>query len=32
MTFSVHGKQGTPSSATFVVALRRLADEWRIAS
>jgi ketosteroid isomerase-like protein len=30
MTFRVHGKQVTQSGSTFTVALRRLAEGWRI--
>jgi ketosteroid isomerase-like protein len=32
MTFQVHGKRFTQTGATFTVALRKLADEWRIAA
>lgn len=32
MTFKVHGKQVTQSGAIFTVALRKLADGWRIAA
>jgi ketosteroid isomerase-like protein len=32
MTFKVHGKPVTQTGATFTVALRKLADGWRIAS
>jgi ketosteroid isomerase-like protein len=31
MTFKVHGKQVTQSGAIFTVALRKLAEGWRIA-
>ncbi len=30
MTFKVHGKQVTQTGATFTVALRKLAEGWRI--
>ena len=30
MTFKVHGKQVTQSGSTFTVALRKLAEGWRI--
>jgi ketosteroid isomerase-like protein len=32
MTFKVHGKQVTQTDATFTVALRKLAEGWRIAA
>ena len=32
MTFKMGGKQVTQSGASFTVALRRLAEEWRIAA
>ena len=32
MSFKVHGKQVTQSGAVFTVALRQVADEWRIAA
>ncbi len=32
MTFKVHGKQVTQTGATFMVALRKLNEEWRIAA
>ena len=32
MTFKVGGKQVTQSGAVFTVALRKLADGWRIAA
>jgi hypothetical protein len=32
MTFKVHGKQVTQTGAVFTVALRKLADGWRIAA
>ena len=32
MTFTVHGKQVTQSGAVFTVALRKLAEGWRIAA
>jgi ketosteroid isomerase-like protein len=32
MTFKVHGKQVTQTGAIFTVALRKLADGWRIAA
>ena len=30
MTFKVHGKQTTQSGAIYTVALRRLAEGWRM--
>jgi predicted DCC family thiol-disulfide oxidoreductase YuxK len=30
MTFKVHGQQVTQSGAIFTVALRKLAEGWRI--
>jgi hypothetical protein len=32
MTFKIHGKQVTQSSAIFTAALRKVADGWLIAS
>ena len=32
MTFKVHGKQVTQIGAVFTVALRKLAEGWRIAA
>jgi ketosteroid isomerase-like protein len=32
MTFKVRGKQVTQTGAVFTVALRQLADQWRIAA
>ena len=32
MTFKVHGKQITQTGAVFTVALRKLAEGWRIAA
>ena len=32
MTFKVHGKQVTQTGAVFTVALRKLAEGWRIAA
>ena len=32
MTFKVHCKQVTQTGAVFTVALRKLAEEWRIAA
>jgi SnoaL-like domain len=32
MTFKVHGKQVTQTGAIFTVALRKLAEGWRIAA
>jgi len=32
MSFKVRGKQITQSGAVFTIALRRVADEWRIAA
>jgi hypothetical protein len=32
MTFKVHGKQVTQTGAFFTVALRKVSNEWRIAS
>ena len=32
MTFKIHGKQITQTGALFTVALRKLADGWRIAA
>jgi ketosteroid isomerase-like protein len=31
-TFKVHGKQVTQTGAVFTVALRKVAEEWRIAA
>jgi ketosteroid isomerase-like protein len=32
MTFKVHGERVTQAGAVFTVALRKLAEEWRIAA
>jgi len=32
MTFNVHGKHITQTGATFTVALRKVAEGWRIAA